>query len=146
MALVVLPTGTVGGGILFLAVSLIVVGTGLSIDCLWWLGRSFAIMASARRSLVTGGPYGVVRHPLYAAEAVTAIGVLISNWSLAALCVGLFHFALQFRRMTTRRRCCATTSRNTTPMRQRCPWSSRARLHQGGARPHLIEVFGPSRP
>ncbi len=54
-------------------------------------------MACAR-SLVTGGPYGVVRHPLYAAEAVTAAAVIIQLVVVAPI-VGMLHFAFQFRRM-----------------------------------------------
>ncbi|MBS3648092.1 isoprenylcysteine carboxylmethyltransferase family protein [Pseudaminobacter sp. 19-2017] len=98
MLLVVLPTGSVGPGLLAGSTILIAIGSALSIYCLSWLGRSFSIMASAR-SLVTSGPYGVVRHPLYAAEAISVVGVLIANWSAAALLVGAVQFAFQFRRM-----------------------------------------------
>lgn len=41
------------------------------------LGRSFGIVA-AHRGLRTEGPYRVVRHPLYAAYAVTYVGYLLS--------------------------------------------------------------------
>lgn len=98
MALIVLPTGEVSDGFRILSTILIVTGTLLSIYCLRWLGRSFSIMATARK-LVTGGPYGVVRHPLYLVEALTSIGVVISNWSIASVLVGVVHFAFQFRRM-----------------------------------------------
>lgn len=40
------------------------------------LGRSFGIMPEAR-DLVTSGPYRFVRHPLYAAEALAALGLLL---------------------------------------------------------------------
>jgi protein-S-isoprenylcysteine O-methyltransferase Ste14 len=80
------------------SILLMIAGTGLSILCLGWLGRSFSILASAR-DLVTTGPYAVVRHPLYAAEAITALGVIIANWSPGAVLIGLVHFAFQFRRM-----------------------------------------------
>ncbi len=98
MVLVVLPRGTVGPGALIASTVLILIGTALSIYCLFWLGRSFSVMATAR-NLVTAGPYATVRHPLYAAEAISAVGFLIANWSLAALLVGAAHFAFQFRRM-----------------------------------------------
>ncbi|MEY9558893.1 protein-S-isoprenylcysteine O-methyltransferase Ste14 [Sinorhizobium fredii] len=98
MVLVVLPRGTVGQGMLIASTFLILIGTALSIYCLFWLGRSFSVMATARK-LVTTGPYAIVRHPLYAAEAISAVGFLIANWSLAALLVGAVHFAFQFRRM-----------------------------------------------
>lgn len=98
MALVVLPTGSVGKEMMAVAATLIVIGTMMSIYCLYWLGRSFSIMATARR-LVTSGPYAVIRHPLYVAEAVTVIGIVLSNWSVAAILVGTIQFALQIRRM-----------------------------------------------
>ncbi|WEX89046.1 isoprenylcysteine carboxylmethyltransferase family protein [Sinorhizobium garamanticum] len=98
MVLVVLPRGTVGSAALIVSTVLILIGTALSIYCLFWLGRSFSVMATAR-NLVTNGPYAIVRHPLYAAEAISTVGFLIANWSLAALLVGVVHFAFQFRRM-----------------------------------------------
>ncbi|MCY1303544.1 Phospholipid methyltransferase [compost metagenome] len=98
MILVVLPRGTVGPGLLIASTILTLIGAALSIYCLSWLGRSFSVMATARR-LVTTGPYAIVRHPLYAAEAIGALGFLIANSSLAALLVGGTHFAFQFRRM-----------------------------------------------
>ncbi len=41
------------------------------------LGRSFGIVA-AHRGLRTDGPYRLVRHPLYAAYAITYVGYLLS--------------------------------------------------------------------
>jgi protein-S-isoprenylcysteine O-methyltransferase Ste14 len=74
------------------------IGTIFSIYCLHYLGRSFSIMASARE-LVTHGPYGVVRHPLYLAEGISTVGVILLNWSIWAVMLGLVQMALQFRRM-----------------------------------------------
>lgn len=103
MLLVVLPTGTPGPALQMLATVLIVVGTILSICCASFLGRSFSIMASARR-LVTNGPYSLVRHPLYISEAITITGVVIANLSFAAVGVGAVQFALQYRRMLNEER------------------------------------------
>ena len=103
MVLIVLPPGNVPQELRLLATVLIIVGTTLSIYCLWWLGQSFSIMASSRR-LITHGPYAFVRHPLYIAEAVTVVGILIANWSLVAVIVGIAQFALQFRRMQNEER------------------------------------------
>jgi protein-S-isoprenylcysteine O-methyltransferase Ste14 len=108
MLLIVLPTGSVGPEMLALATALMIIGSALSIYCLLWLGRSFSIMATAR-SLVTSGPYGLVRHPLYAAEAISVIGFLIANWSAAALIVGVIQFAFQFRRMVNEERVLRST-------------------------------------
>lgn len=98
IVLVWLPMGTASAPVLVAANVLMAVGTLASLWCLHFLGRSFAVMASARE-LVTGGPYGLVRHPLYVAEAVTVLGVILAHWSLAAVLVGAAQFALQFRRM-----------------------------------------------
>lgn len=93
-----LPMGSASAPVLLAANLLMVVGTFGSIWCLHYLGRSFAVMASARE-LVTGGPYGLVRHPLYVAEALTVMGVVLAHWSVAAVLVGAAQFALQFRRI-----------------------------------------------
>jgi len=95
--LIILPTGTPGLALSLAAAILIFVGLILSIVCAVFLGRSFSIMATARR-LVTHGPYSLVRHPLYLAEGITTIGVMISNWSIASVLLGLAWFGLQFRR------------------------------------------------
>lgn len=49
------------------------------------LGRSFSIMPEAR-VLVTSGPYAYARHPLYAVEIITILGmVMLFEQPLAAL-------------------------------------------------------------
>jgi len=53
------------------------------------LGRSFGLFP-ADRGLVTGGPYRLVRHPMYLAQALTGLGVCLAggpaalswNWPL----------------------------------------------------------------
>ncbi|HEY2033687.1 MAG TPA: isoprenylcysteine carboxylmethyltransferase family protein [Rhizomicrobium sp.] len=97
MFLVVLPSSPIPPELKILAMVLTALGTAASAFCLSWLGRSFSIMASSRR-LVVEGPYKLVRHPLYAAEGLTVLGILIANWSLAAGAVGLLWIALQYQR------------------------------------------------
>ncbi|RWM06562.1 MAG: isoprenylcysteine carboxylmethyltransferase family protein [Mesorhizobium sp.] len=80
-----------------MALFLIFVGTAGSIFCLYWLGRSFSVMATARR-LVTTGPYSMVRHPLYGCEAVFVVGMIISHFSALMLALGGLQFLLQYRR------------------------------------------------
>jgi len=46
-----------------------------------FLGRSFGI-APADRGLVTGGPYRLVRHPMYAGEIVALAGFTLAHLSL----------------------------------------------------------------
>ncbi|GGE19726.1 protein-S-isoprenylcysteine methyltransferase [Polymorphobacter glacialis] len=98
MLLAFLPHGDAGVAAQFVATVLIAIGTALSIHCLRYLGRSFSVMATARE-LVTGGPYARVRHPLYVAEAITTIGIVILHWSIGAVALGLIQALLQFRRM-----------------------------------------------
>ncbi|HET7850753.1 MAG TPA: isoprenylcysteine carboxylmethyltransferase family protein [Pseudolabrys sp.] len=97
MVLAAVPVGRITPPVHLLAAVLIVTGTLFSIFCLFWLGRSFSVMATARR-LVVRGPYAFVRHPLYVAEAVTTVGIILSNWSAAALVIGMAWCVLQYRR------------------------------------------------
>lgn len=74
------------------------VGTALSLFALAHLGRSFSVMAEARR-LVTSGPYRIVRHPLYVFEAVASLGILFQFFSFYTVLIYLAHCFLQFQRM-----------------------------------------------
>jgi len=77
---------------------IVAVGSALSVYSLAWLGQSFSIMAEARR-LVTGGPYAIVRHPLYVTEAVAVLGMVLLHWSVLALLAFAVQCCLQLRRM-----------------------------------------------
>ncbi|MBZ9754520.1 isoprenylcysteine carboxylmethyltransferase family protein [Mesorhizobium sp. ESP6-5] len=79
------------------ALCLVFIGTASSTFCLYWLGRSFSLMATARR-LVTTGPYSIVRHPLYICEAVFVAGMILSHFSLLMVALGALQFLLQYRR------------------------------------------------
>lgn len=77
---------------------LTILGSLLSAYVLSWLGRSFSIMAEARR-LITGGPYGIVRHPLYVTEEIAVLGMVLLHWSPIAVVAAGVQLALQLRRM-----------------------------------------------
>lgn len=65
-------------------------GTIAAIYVAFWLGRGFSIMPEARE-LVTQGPYARIRHPLYLAELIGSLGVMLQfrePWS-ALLFLGL---------------------------------------------------------
>ena len=81
-----------------IASSICLVGTALSIFVLTHLGRSYSLMAEARR-LVTTGPYGIIRHPLYVTEELATFAVLIQFLSLSTLLIFLVHVLIQFQRM-----------------------------------------------
>jgi protein-S-isoprenylcysteine O-methyltransferase Ste14 len=74
-------------GVRLAATPLTVVAFSIAVYGLLYLRRSLSIIPEARR-LVTGGPYRVIRHPLYLAEMLAALAVVISRpavWATAAL-------------------------------------------------------------
>lgn len=81
-----------------LSAALILTGNALCIYVLSRLGRSFSIMAEAR-TLVSDGPYGIVRHPLYLAEQIPILGIFIQFASVPAAVLVALQFAFQLRRM-----------------------------------------------
>ena len=81
-----------------LATGLAAGGAALSAWVLLWLGRSFSIMAQARK-LVTSGPYAIVRHPLYCCEALIALGVMLLVLSPLAVAIVIVQWCIQLRRM-----------------------------------------------
>lgn len=85
-----LPGGTRRDALLPFADVLATLGLAYSVWGLAYLRRSFSIIPEARR-LVTGGPYGLSRHPVYLGEVATAIGVNLATagW-LSALAVLYF--------------------------------------------------------
>lgn len=56
------------------------VGMSLTFVGFGALGRSFGVVA-ADRGLKTGGPYRLVRHPIYLSHALTLSGFLLANFS-----------------------------------------------------------------
>jgi len=85
-----LPGGTHREALILPADILATAGLAYSVWGLAYLRRSFSIIPEARR-LVTGGPYGLSRHPVYLGEVVTAIGVnLATAGPLGALAIVYF--------------------------------------------------------
>lgn len=80
--------------------SAIVVSVGMlaSVLALSYLGRAFSVLPQAR-ALVTTGPYRFVRHPLYLAEQVASLGIMLQFAQPWSVVVFLFGFALQWPRM-----------------------------------------------
>jgi protein-S-isoprenylcysteine O-methyltransferase Ste14 len=66
-----------GTPLMMLATALVVIGTAFTIYALRHLGRHFGVVSDVR-GLVTSGPYHWVRHPLYAGETITIIGLVIA--------------------------------------------------------------------
>ena len=94
--LAVLPRADIGIGLLLLSSALVVFGNALALFVLSNLGRSFSIMAEARR-LVTEGPYAVVRHPLYLAEQIGILGffIQVASWEACTIVAAQTYFQLQ---------------------------------------------------
>jgi protein-S-isoprenylcysteine O-methyltransferase Ste14 len=80
------------------ATSLTLIGSAASVFVLMQLGRSFSVMAEARR-LVTSGVYRFVRHPLYLAEELAVIGIFIQFCSLSTALLLIAQIAFQLRRI-----------------------------------------------
>lgn len=76
-----------------------VMAASLAFSCatLWHLGRSFSLTPEAR-ALVTGGPYRLVRHPLYLSESVTLVAYGLASGRLTFLVVVTAILAVQVKR------------------------------------------------
>ena len=64
-------------------------GAAAAVYSLGVLGRSFGLVA-ANRGVRTGGPYGLVRHPLYVSFFITDLGYVLENpspWNIGVLLV-----------------------------------------------------------
>ena len=104
-----------------LSTLLVIAGTLMAFVVLRWLGRSFSIMAEAR-NLVTTGPYAIVRHPLYVAEELAALGILIQVFSpLAVLIIGA-QFLLQLQRTRNEEEVLRATFPEYSDYAAKTPW------------------------
>ena len=73
-------------------------GLAYSVWGLAYLRRSFSIIPEARR-LVTGGPYGWSRHPVYLGEITTAIGINLATAGWPGALALVYFLICQFLRM-----------------------------------------------
>jgi protein-S-isoprenylcysteine O-methyltransferase Ste14 len=72
---------------LYAVFSLMTASTAFTVWGLWTLRRSFSITVEAR-DVVNGGPYRLVRHPVYLGEMCTA--AVVMAWRFSILNVALF--------------------------------------------------------
>ena len=80
------------------------VGLVLAIASIASLGRSFGLVA-ANRGIQTGGPYGLVRHPLYAAYFVTQLGYVLEAPTARNVVILLVVASCQLVRVHTEEQC-----------------------------------------
>ncbi len=99
------------------------------------LGRSFSVMPEARR-LVTNGPYGVIRHPVYLGEAIAIVGVTLQYLSGWALVLLVLQCIFQLERIKNEERVLAHAYTGTTLRAQ--PDSCRDFIETIVRRSHLV--------
>jgi protein-S-isoprenylcysteine O-methyltransferase Ste14 len=75
----------------------------LSLVCLVTLGKRFGVRP-ALRGLVTGGPYRLVRHPLYLSYVIAAIGFNLQVRNLATLLLVLLGWVAMVYRIVSEER------------------------------------------
>ncbi len=80
------------------ATILMVSGSAMTIAALLVLGRAFSIFPEARQ-LVTRGPYGIVRHPMYLGEILAGFGLTVQAFSEFALLLFVLFLLVQLARM-----------------------------------------------
>jgi protein-S-isoprenylcysteine O-methyltransferase Ste14 len=87
----------------FIGVALQLAGTVFEIYAKVFLGRSFGIVA-ADRGIVVGGPYRIVRHPIYLVYFVTHVGFLLANGSPRNLALYIVVYFFQISRILSEER------------------------------------------
>lgn len=73
-------------------------GISLQVSAKLWLGRSFGLVP-ANRGLVLGGPYRIVRHPMYLGYFLNHMGYLACTYSTRNLVVYAMLYAIQIGRI-----------------------------------------------
>ena len=76
-----LPSSPHGSLAILISDLLITAGMAWAVWGLAYLRRSFSIIPEARR-LVTGGPFGLSRNPLYLGEGIASIGVVLPGFTI----------------------------------------------------------------
>jgi protein-S-isoprenylcysteine O-methyltransferase Ste14 len=82
---------------------LVTLAAVLSVVCLLTIGKRFGVRP-ALRGLVTGGPYRLVRHPLYLSYVIAGIGFNLQVWNLATLLLVLLGWASMIYRIVAEER------------------------------------------
>ena len=81
-----------------LAAALMLAGTALAFWSAWYLGTSFSLLPQAR-TLVTGGPYRYVRHPIYLGGLLITLGEVWLRFSPLVVVLNVVFVAAQIVRL-----------------------------------------------
>lgn len=81
-----------------ISTTLMFAGLALNISAKLFLNRSFGVVA-ANRGVKRGGPYRLVRHPMYLGYFTTQLGFLLSSFSMLNLALYLVAWTLQLLRI-----------------------------------------------
>lgn len=100
MTILILPRAPLSSATTQISLLLLLLGTIGSLAALSWLRPYFSILPQAR-GLAVNGPYRLVRHPLYLAELVTFLGLVLQFQLPWAPLLFLIAAALQIARMET---------------------------------------------
>jgi protein-S-isoprenylcysteine O-methyltransferase Ste14 len=90
------------------AVVLMALGTALAVVSLLFLGRFFGVLPEAR-GIATHGPYSRVRHPLYLAEIIASVGLILPTLSLWTVALLVVFIGLQYWRAILEERALTAT-------------------------------------
>jgi protein-S-isoprenylcysteine O-methyltransferase Ste14 len=89
-----------GASIVSPLISSVVMLTGLSLTILskFYLNRSFGLVA-ANRGVKVGGPYRIIRHPMYLGYIVNQLGFLLASFNVTNLAIYLVAWVCQIIRV-----------------------------------------------
>jgi len=81
-----------------LSTACVLTGTIMMLVTIRHLGRSFSVVPQAR-SVVQTGPYRWIKHPLYLAEEIAIVGVVLQYLTPITVIVLVLHFGVQVCRI-----------------------------------------------
>ena len=98
VALLHAPSGTAPSLGVWAGEAVSMAGTAWVLVSVCFLGRCFGVLPEAR-GLVTRGPYGYVRHPVYLGELAAALGLVVAGPELRNVLLGTVFVVAQAVRM-----------------------------------------------